>query len=295
MKRVGLLAVCAVSILAITAIVAASASALPQWGRCYQVAGTGHYQNSSCTTTAALHSGNYEWTKQLVKKRFADESGAPAILEGEYIVCEPSETVREPTCRAGETAEPIAVPRVECEASSASGELEEPKKMRDVKIVFQGCDMADIACTNTSSADDIETKPLKGELGYIDKLAKEVGLLLKPEVGKILAAFSCGAYSFKLGEAKPREGFAYPPAGGGDAVIAPITPVNTMSSTFTELYAIDPATFENIPPQFEVGPLRVLESYVFNTSDPVYTSKWSKAGLTATMNNFLEEEVEIKA
>ena len=144
---------------------------------------------------------------------------------------------------------------------------------------------------------------LKGQLGYVKKGApKEVGIDVKPQSGKEFAKFSCaGVLQIVVGEAKSKEGPAYPPKGGGDGVIGLVTPVNEMTTSFAQAFTANEETSENVPSKFEGKPLQVLEDYFNNLTEPGHGSKWSPAGQTITVHNSCkgctgsEGEGEIKA
>ncbi len=139
---------------------------------------------------------------------------------------------------------------------------------------------------------------LKGELGYINKAAKEVGVRLEPaKKHGPFAEFFCSGFNLNttVGVGNTKEGAAYSPEnkGGNDQIISPITPVNTMSSTFTQVYTGNYTTVENVPNKFEGKPVSLLEDYLVNPEGN--SSKWSKAVEEITNVNTPSEEGEIKA
>jgi len=163
-----------------------------------------------------------------------------------------------------------------------------------VLVTFVGCSaFSTVPCQNASPG-EIKLAQLKGKLGYINKATKEVGLLLEPAIGSLFTQFACvGIFSVVVGKGTAGQGCAYPlPKCGGHGIIASITPVNQMASSFTQQYAIN-ALDENVPDKFEGGPLKLLESYIFNVG---HTSKWSQAGLTGTIfDTHPGGPIEIKA
>ena len=38
-----------------------AAAALPEWGRCVKVSGTGEFTRENCVAVSKTHTGNYEW------------------------------------------------------------------------------------------------------------------------------------------------------------------------------------------------------------------------------------------
>ena len=120
-------------------------------------------------------------------------------------------------------------------------------------FVFQNCTaptLGNVPCTSKgAAAGEIKSKPLKGELGFINEKAEEVGLRL---TAKIFAKFACGPAKAVL-------------TGG---LIAPITPINTLvtpEETLTLSYASTKGV--QAVTQFEGGPTTQLELSV-NKSTP---------------------------
>jgi hypothetical protein len=154
-----------------------------------------------------------------------------------------------------------------------------------------------IPCSNTPIEGEIDVNQLKGELGYINKGAKEVGILLEPIVKRgDFARFDCGGIIGTVVGDGAKDNAAYQPEndGGYDGIISPITPVNEMTSTLTQVYTVN-AKEENVPSHFEGKHIELLESYIFAPESPEEGTKWSKAGETVTNVNTTEQEAEIKA
>jgi hypothetical protein len=311
MRHLRMVGLCLVAVFAIAAVAATSASALPEWGQCYAKEGTGKYLKNCVTkaTTKTLPAAKYEWRKgtEVAKKHFEGGNvGSGGVLAGEYIGCatEAGDVYRGPetACESKGGVKNVLLGKpisVECESEHNAGEAAGAKEVKNVSVVFRGCKaLGSIPCSNTPNVGEIQVNPLKGALGYINKSKKEVGVLLEPFVkhGEF-AKFNCGgSIATVVGVGNEKEGAAYSPekTGGYDGIISPITPVNTMTSAFTQTYTMN-AKFENIPSKFEGKHIELLESYLFNPEKPEYTSMWSKAGETITNVNTPEEEVEIKA
>ncbi len=305
MRHVRMLGLCLVAVFAVAAVAATSASALPEWGQCYAKEG-GKYANSNCTTKAKKGAGTFEWRKgaevSAEQKKF-EGAGGLGILDAEYKICS-SEKVRKPHCNAGEEenvflGKPLAI---ECESETNHGEASGSKNIANVAVTFRGCKLLGSSpCSNTEHEGEIHVNALKGELGYINKSSKDVGVLLEPAVkhGRF-AQFGClgGQITTVVGVGNKTEGAAYSPesTGGYDGIISPITPVNTMSTEFTQVYTIN-ENLENVPSSFEGKHIELLESFVYNAELPEYTTKWSKAGESITNVNKQSsgEAVEIKA
>ncbi len=305
MRHVKMVALCVTALFALAALTAGSALAAgPEFGQCYEKA-KGKYSNAGCTAKAKKGTGTYEWRKETqVKesKSFHGEGGA-GVLIGEYKLCEPSEE-RKPKCAEGEEEKvllekPLAV---ECTTESNFGEFTGNKTVGHIAVRFKGCKLLGaVPCQNTPTEGEVVVNPLKGELGFINKSKEEVGILLTPEKKKgEFAAFSCDIGETPLttvvGVGNSKEGAAYSPEskGGNDGIISPIGPVNTMTNTLTQVYTVN-ENEENVPSKFEGKPIDLLESYVFNATEPQRTTKWSKAGEAITNTNTSETTGEIKA
>lgn len=299
-----MLGLCLAALFAVAAVAATSASALPEFGQCFAKAG-GKYSESNCVKKAKIGTGTFEFRKETEvtgSKVFHGEGGA-GILTGEYKICEPSEE-RKPKCGEGEE-EKVLLEKplsVECEKEVNFGEFSGTKEVRNISVRFKGCKLLGaVPCQNAPTEGEVIVNTLKGSLGYIKKSTKEVGVLLEPQQKKgRFATFSCNIGETPLttvvGVGNATEGAAYSPekTGGYDGIISPITPVNTMTSSLTQVFTVN-ANLENVPNKFEGKHIELLESYVFNATEPQRTTKWSKAGEAITNTNTAEQEGEIKA
>jgi hypothetical protein len=306
-----------VAVFAMAALVATSASALPEWGQCFKKGPGSKYTDSNCTTKSTLKTpGEYEWRKgtEVTEKKFEGGNvGSGGVLSTNLYFCKGPEGVQEhriprKTCEAGGGTDEVGLSniKVECESERNSGEAAGSKEVKNVTVTFKGCKIFGSApCANTTEPGEIQVNPLKGSLGYINKTRKEVGLLLTPAKSKgEFAKFSCaGILTTVVGVGNSKEGAFYltsgcygacPGAtpeqekvGGYDGIISPITPVNQMSTEFTQTYTINEATYENIPSKFEGKHIELLEDYVYNseTEPSNHTTLWSPAGETITNVN----------
>jgi hypothetical protein len=309
MRHLRMVGLCLVAVFAMTAIAATSASALPEFGKCVvQAKHEGKYANSNCTVKAKKvnekFTGEFEWVKatSLPNKSFRGEGGA-GVLNVIARFCEGSKGVgseRTAACEAKGWEE--AAIAVECTSETAHGEVTGTKEVTNVAVKFKGCKLfGSIPCSN-AGVEEINTHVLKGKLGYINKAKHEVGIDLNPKVAKgEFARFDCsGAVAVVVGTDPKLTGESAPvylPNGGGDGIISPIEPVNTMTTKYTQTYTTT-ALDENIPNKFEgTAPLQVLEAYGYSPENPVNSQLWSKAGEVITNVNTLEpagEEGEIK-
>ncbi len=176
------------------------------------------------------------------------------------------------------------------------------------------CAAGAIPCASEGKAEgEIVTNPLKGELGYINKAGKQVGVLLEPAKTRgTFAQFECPGFSILtvVGVGSKKEGAEFTSSGcfgvpcpgatpeeekhgGYDGIISPITPVNEMTSKYTQVYTEESEyPFRNLPSKFERKHTDVLEDYIEVEGD---SSSWSSAGEVITNVNTSEEPSEIKA
>jgi len=254
-RHVRMLGLCLVAVLAVAAYAVSSASALPEWGKCVAKAG-GKYTDANCTTKGK--GGSFEWEKgaTLSPVKFSGHSvGSGGVLTSGFDECEsgPDEGLRVPRsqCEAEGGEYYNAVEEgyhvsVECENETNSGEATGKNKLGNVHVTFTGCKMlGHFPCSGKGLASgEIQTDLLKGELGYISKASHEVGVKLEPATKHgHFAEFSCafGPIDIVVGVGNKKEGAAYSPEnkGGNDQIISPITPVNEMTSTYTQVYTVN--------------------------------------------------------
>jgi hypothetical protein len=287
MRHIRMVGLALVAVFATAAVAATSASAsLPEFGECVvQGKHEGKYTNAGCTTKAKKvnekFTGEFEWRKatEIAEKTIAGDSG-PGVLKTVLTICQSAENLKE--CREGETKEELAV-SVECSAQENAGEITGTKELKNVVVKFTGCLLFGSAvCQNSIEAGEIKVNPLRGKLGFINKTAtpRQVGVLLEPATkGGEFAKFNCAEFlETHVGAAKETEFPFYPPKGGGDGIISPVTPVNTMTEAFTQTYTVSEKD-ENIPSKFEgTQPLKVLEDWIENAREVSRRSKWSPAG-----------------
>src|SRR5437762_7309578 len=172
---------CGVALACVLGAIGASsaAAALPEWGRCVKVSGTGEFTRENCIPVSKTHTGNYEW--------------APG----------PGEKPGAKTRFLGLTLETTGKKQIKCEfAFLEEGAITSSKELKVKKVTMQGCIMVGtpFRCyTNPSETGTIEsTTPLNGEIGFIPGsktvASPWVGLDLKPESEgtKKLVEATCG-------------------------------------------------------------------------------------------------------
>ena len=185
MRRMRVVGLCLIAVLALSAVIVDSASATaPSFGRCLKkgVAGGEGFSDSGClkhVTTGA----KYEWTNTIPKPRFNGHmTGTLATLE----------TVKgtKITCKAEKN-----------ENAEFSGE----KTVTKLVAEFSGCETGGIECSNTGKVGEgaITTNSLSGALG-VEKLGttpptnNKLEVQLVAEAGGALAAFKCSTISVEV-------------------------------------------------------------------------------------------------
>jgi hypothetical protein len=294
----------------------------------------GEYTNSSCTSKSGKpHKGRYEKTGG---GKFTAAAGE-GVLKTELYSCENeadsgegANRVPHEDCKGSQYGfgpSNIQV-QVECASEHATGEAVGSDEVANVSVRFTGCTARGLpATTHGLPAGEIQVNPLKGRLGYINKSAHEVGVLLEPATtGGQFAEFETleGELIQHVGEGNATEGAFYEEATPGvptghDGIISPIVPVNQMTHTFTQNYrteTIDPyevfacshhiivcngvfgepgVDIINVPSRFEGGQLEALEVYQHGHGEEEGGTVWAPAGEETTNTNTVEGEAEIKA
>ncbi len=311
MRHVRMLTLCLVAAFAVGALAASSASAsLPEWGKCVKLPATikgkektkGKFGNANCTEPGS----EYEFQK-----------GTAELPSTEFTNTMTSEKAKL------ETSFGISVI---CNAETATGNLSGTKEVTNVLVTFKGCEsnLLELACENQFESEgtvesfkyipgEIRTRGLKGKLVYISgagTASPVVGLQLEPtEKNGWFAFFGCGSGSkgevptpviFSAVGRKPQG------ANGGNKVVSPITPLNTMGTETTQKYEIkkveNPETHElenerGVQEPSEInGKPAFLETQLWAVSEP-QASEWGKAAQEEVAVTKLAsgEELEIKA
>ncbi len=209
---------------------------------------------------------------------------------------------------------------VSCQGETNTGEAVGKNGLANVKVTFTGCELFGLfPCHSAGAAEgEVKVNLLKGKLGWLNKGAKEVGVLLEPAHKKgTFAEFSCleGTFEIAVGVGNDKEGAAYTASGclpgacgattpeeekhgGYDGIVSPITPVNAMTSTYEQVYKVNKVG-ENIPGKLEGKHIDDLESWlggIEEGSEEHFASlDWMRAGEELTNVNTPEEAGEIKA
>lgn len=236
MNRVRMVGLCVVAACALTAMmsaVSASAETLPAVYECAKLSKSkvtkkyeGQYEKG-CVTKNAKGEGEYEFqpwnlaAKKNKAKEFKDTKGGGSRL---YIV---------------------SVGGVTCTKNTDAGYFTGSKTVGKIRVVFTGCELNGQKCQGESpkaaNSGEVITNMLDGEIGYINKAAKEVGLVLRPESEPDFAAFHCGELQFVT----------------SGAVIGRVTSAeNVFTKEVTLKYQQEEGRQE--PESFEGGPSEVL-------------------------------------
>jgi hypothetical protein len=350
MRRIRIVGLCLVAAFALSAVVASAAQAEgPEWGHCLAQK-KGEYTEGNCKTKSAkAHKGKFEWFpgggaacyplkhgeytdssctsksgkphkgkfEKTAGGKFTGVGGKGKLWAAARFECEGGSlpgNVRQP---CGDVLFTTAT-AVECTSESASGEATGTSGLANVKVTFRGCILlGTIPCSTQGAASgEVVVNTMKGELGYIDKAKKEVGVLLEPATPKgNFAVFHCFSEAeetnsvIAVGVGNETEGTAYQPesTGGNDGIISPITPVDAMTSTFTQAYTVyvspgsqNEEVVYNLPTKFESGPVTALEMFIeageaYEKGENTRSSQWSPAGEEVTNVSTPEGAAEIKA
>jgi hypothetical protein len=178
-------------------------------------------------------------------------ASAASAVEPEYILANESLTkFTSSQIGASSILENTAKTQVSCTGQTGKGEVT-PKTNKASKIVvtFTGCASGVTKCQTKGLAEGtIETKALKGELGYIKKEpTKEVGLDLEPETGTEFANFECGS-KFLTNNAT-------------GSVDGRIEPINTPTTSFTVKFKCPTSGMQEIT-SLEIGGLKDSEDFL---------------------------------
>jgi hypothetical protein len=296
----------------------------PKAGECVKTK-DGEYTNSTCTTKSAKpKKGKFE----ILSPQFKGEGGA-GVLFANYVLCVHGNQNVNELCEETKGKESYSkgtitgISKIECTSENAEGELSGTKSVTNVHVVFHGCHYTSgIKCYNTAVEGEVQVSPLVGELGYISKAKKEVGVVLHPATaGGAFAEFECnhGALFVSVGAGPDKWTNRYGTTteepwysgSGNDGIISPVVPVDKMTSKETQEYKITTRTEEpeagvkveipeNVPNRFEGGKLELLESWLGSSEvEPLKPEEerfaWGPAGEEVTNVNVGHGEIEIKA
>lgn len=250
--------------LALGALTASTASALPEYARCLAKAG-GKYEDANCQTKAAAGKGAYELSKVVEHTGVSGHATTLATL-----------------ATAGGS-------ELKCAGARWTGNLDVvkgvTKALNHVVIRFTGCELpiSPMCHTEGAAEKEIVTNELEGKLGYISKTARTVEQELKPmstAPGKLFLTFECGGGAVLVKEGKGT-------GGGGGCIFTPIEPTNVMTSALTEQLL---GTGGVQSPNKLEGSTRTC-----NLESSANGGKWERATIATSFALTPEEGVEIRA
>ncbi len=257
--RLKMMGLCLVAVFALTAAISASASAAePAFYECHKLTTkpyTGKYTDKKCSVEASpteISEGKknkYELQEGIGTKgkAFKGKGGAATLHT------------------------PAVGGEVSCKSFKDEGHVTTPTTEGKVISEFKVCTSLGKKCASAGQkAGTIKTNSLAGELGYINKASKSVGVALKAETGSVLAEFNC-------------EGLEIVTTG---SVIGTLEPVNVFTKTEVNKFQVNGEGFQTVK-KFEGGETHVLLSTI-NGSGPFESGQQAEATNKG-------EELEVKA
>jgi hypothetical protein len=238
--RLKMMGLCLVAVFALTAALSASASAAePAFYECHKLTTKpykGKFTDKKCSVAATPEQEAAGKVNKYELQEGIGAKGKPFKGKGGKATLH--------TPKVGGV--------VECKSFKDIGSIATPTTENKVVSTFTSCTSLGKKCTSPAAkAGSIVTNNLAGELGYINKAKKEVGVLLKAETGSVLAEFNC-------------EGLEIVTTG---SVIGTQTgDINTFSKSSTNTFAVNGEGLQQIK-NFEGGANHELLSLI-NGSGP---------------------------
>ncbi len=182
MGRARILGLALAAVFALAGVVAAGASAAPEWKGCVKTEpkNTGKYADKLCTVESPTGEGKYELAPSLGKDKGFKLKGGATILHMELpacgLECGPSGTEIE----------------FKCTAVKGRGKLGLPNLIKEAVLEFKGCKVLAAPCESGIKKGVIVTNSLAGEMVDIEG-GSGVGSLFEAEAGPSapLATFTC--------------------------------------------------------------------------------------------------------
>lgn len=289
MRRVRMVGLCLVAVLAVAGVASASASAvLPEWGGC-EAKAEGRYEDAACTvvTHHRRTNGHYEW---YTGAAFAEGYG----VEGYRFFPVIGPTSFETT--GGKT--------IACSGGNGESRIElgnAPNEVKEILLTFTGCESEGRECASPQQLEGPggitnyqqwgNEEALRGKLVFVAGRgtgSPTVGLTLESfdnksetaEQRRLLTAICQGAIeTVWLGQGRK----------GGNRLISLITPVDEMTTDFTQTFSESAPGIQS-PSTAEHGPERYLQEFL--------NHKWERSAWVSSFEDISEEEappIEIKA
>ncbi len=239
MRRLTLIGVCLALVAAFAAVSVASAAASePAIYECAKAAKEGkvykgHYSSKKCEASSYHAEGGQKY--ELQEWNLTAKKGKAKAFKGKG---------------KGADLQVEGVGGITCTASSDTGAFTSSKTAGDIIATFKGCAFAGKKCESGSTAGEIVTNKLKGEVGYLEgkgTLHPKVGADISAETGEALAQFEC-------------EGDRFAVIG---SVIGEVSPVNqfTKEAAFTFQQKETPVGAQ-VWTKFEEGPEDTLRTHL---------------------------------
>jgi len=282
MQRFRIIGLCLVAVVALSAILAAGASAFvrtpPEVGRCVKQAG-GKWKDGGCKTAAKAGEEKFEWIPAFETENPYNETHP---LKLAYTSASKEATVIQlETTGAGNPGKVKSV--VKCTKEVSEGLVTGPKTSTAKNVIFTGCESSGLKCkspeeekTPEVKEGEIRVKPLDGLLGVEkkgetkakDKVANE--FTPQGPAGTHFVDFSCGGIKVEV----------------RGHVLNPVT-ANAMKLTATVKFVAKAG--KQKPEKFAEGGALILESKFSN----IPGAEFEQSGQTLTAVQKNEEKLEI--
>jgi hypothetical protein len=258
MKRVRVMGLCLIAVIAIGAMSAASASAeAPEFGRCLKTkeGGGTKYTTAKCTVVAAGEKEIFEWYSAFGSAKPLEKAGFTTKLKPETIV----------------TLETKAGSKITCKGEASGGKYTGNKTVGGIVLQFTACETSGGKCNSAGKgAGAITWNELDGLLGVTKtgetQVKDKLGISLRPTTGEELVEFACGGLTVQV----------------RGRIILPVT-ANAMKLSSTVKFTA--AKGIQKPAQFVGGPQEAPECSLAKTP-------YEPCGLSFAMIQTNEEKVE---
>lgn len=187
-KRFGAVWACLVLIVVVAVVLAAQASALPApaWFECVKASpkDTGDYTSKTCSQESQPGAGKY-----ALKEGVGKDKEIKGKAEGVVIHDKAWQPPAENECGPHDEECTLA-----CKSGKYQGREALPNLEKNVIITYSKCQFGDLECSSPDAQPgEVKTKPLRGELGYVDESPTAIGLKLESEAtpGGTIAEVNC--------------------------------------------------------------------------------------------------------
>lgn len=227
MRHLRILGLCLVAAFALSVVAASAASAAdPAIYECAPAAKeTVTYKKGKKTITKSVNTGNRKDSackKVVTKDKFrikGEQPGHQAGPEGAFELGELATGYAFTGTGGGSNLEIVGIGGLTCTAFADAGTFNGPKSAGGINVTFTGCELLHHQCETGATLGEINTSPLKGEIGYINKATHEVGVLLSSETGIYeVPAMHCAELGLRT---------------SGSVIGVVTSPVNVFTSTAT--------------------------------------------------------------